>query len=217
MISARKFLLLAIAFGLGTPPAKAEWTGISVDIGETTTDLQFETAQRTMRSDNLSLRIEEKTATNLRVGFNLGVSNIRTANLLPPGNAQKFDGGHLGFYLRYPQQLGGHMPFEGLFSYRYNSASDSNNSLQSEIEWRETRVQLGLGVKFGALHVTPFIVYRDINGDISNDGSTELFDSVDRKSRGISFDIFVEPTAYIRFQLSRGDEEGGYLTFARVY
>ena len=217
MSRATSCVLLKLIISLGSTSAVAEWTGISVDIGETTTDLQFETAQRTMRSDSLSLRIEEKTATNLRVGFNLGISNIRTANILPPDNAQKFDGGHLGFYLRYPLQLGRHMLLEGLFSYRYNSASDSNNSLQSEIEWREARVQLSLGVKFGVLHVTPFIVYRDINGDISNDSGTEIFDSVDSKSRGISFDIFVEPTAYIRFQLSRGDEEGGYLTFARIY
>ncbi len=210
-------LLLVITLGLGSTPAAAEWTGVLVDIGESTTDLQFETVQRTMRIDSLNLAIEEKTASPLRVGFSLGVSSIRTANLLPPDNAQEFDGGHLGFYLRYPQQMGEHMSLQGLFSYRYNSASDSNTSVRSEIEWRETRMQLGLGVKFGTLRITPFIAYRDINGDISNDTSTQIFDSVDSISRGISFDIFVEPTAYIRLQLFSGDEEGGYLTFARVY
>jgi len=198
-------------------PAAAEWTGVFVDIGESTTDLQFKTVQRTMRIDSLNLAIEEKTASPLRVGFSLGVSNIRTANLLPLGNAQKFDGGHLGFYLRYPQPMGEHMSFEASFSYRYNLASDSSTSVRSEIEWREARVQLGLGAKFGALRITPFIAYRDINGDISNGISTQIFDSVDSISRGISFDIFVEPTAYIRLQLFRGDEDGGYLTFARVY
>jgi len=210
-------LLLIITLSLGSTPAVAEWTGVLVDIGESTTDLQFETAQRTMRIDSLDLAIEEKTASPLRVGFSLGISNIRTANLLPPDNAQKFDGGHLGFYLRYPQQLGEHMSLAGLLSYRYNSATDYNTSLRSEIEWHETRVQLGLRVKFGTLRITPFIAYRDINGDISNDTSTQIFDSVDSISRGISFDIFVEPGAYIRLQLFRGDEDGGYLTFARVY
>ena len=85
----RIFSLLAMTLSLGSTPAVAEWTGISVDIGETTTDLQFEAAQRTMRSDSLSLQIEEKTATDLRVGFSVGVSDIRTSNKLPPGNAQK--------------------------------------------------------------------------------------------------------------------------------
>jgi len=213
----KRAALLVFILGLGSMPAAADWTGVFVDIGESTTDLQFETVQGTMRIESLNLAIEEKTASPLRVGFSLGVSNIRTANLLPPGNAQKFEGGHLGFYLRYPQPMGERMSFEALFSYRYNSASDSSTSVRSEIEWREARVQLGLGAKFGALRITPFIAYRDINGDISNGLSTQIFDSVDSISRGISLDIFVEPTAYIRLQLFRGDEDGGYLTFARVY
>ena len=211
------FSLLAIIFSLDSTPAAAAWTGISVDIGETTTDLQFETAQRTMRSDSLSLQIEEKTATDLRVGFSVGVSDFRTANKLPPGNAQKFEGGHLGFYLRLPVQLGEYFSLEGLFSYRYHSASSSKTSLPSEIEWHDSRLQIGLGAKFQALRVTPFIAYRSMRGDISNDSGTELFDMVGNTSRGISFDYFIEPTAYIRFQLSRGDEDGGYLTFARMY
>ena len=213
----RIFSLLAITFNLVSTQAGAEWTGISVDIGETTTDLQFETAQRSMRSDSLNLQIEEKSATNLRIGFSLGVSDIRTANVLPPGNAQKFEGGYLGFYLRLPVQMDEHFSLEGLFSYKYNSASSSSTSLPGEIEWHDSRLQVGLGAKLQALRVTPYIAYRNMHGDISNGSGTELFDLVGSASHGIIFDYFLEPTAYIRFQLFRGDEDGGYLTFARVY
>ena len=217
MSRVRIFSLLAITFCLVITPVEAEWTGVSVDIGETITDLQFETAQRSMRSDSLSLHIEEKSATDLRIGLSLGVSDIRTANILPPGNAQKFEGGYLGLYLRLPVQMGENFSLEGLFSYRYNSASSTSTSLPGEIEWHDSRLQIGLGMKFQALRVTPFMAYRNMRGDISNGISTELFDLVGSDSHGISFDFFLEPTAYIRFQLSRGDEEGGYLTFARVY
>jgi hypothetical protein len=210
-------MLLAITFSLGNAPAVAEWTGVSVDIGEMTTDLQFETAQRTMRSDSLSLRIEENTATNLRVGFSIGVSNIRIANKVPPANAEKFEGGHLGIYLRWPVQLGEYFSLESLFTYQYNIATNSNTSLPNEIEWHDSRLQIGLGAKFQTLRVTPFIAYGKMRGDISNDTSAELFDSASSVSHGINFDYFIEPTAYIRFQLSRDGVDGGYLTFARVY
>jgi hypothetical protein len=211
------FSLLVIAFSLVSPQVAAEWTGVWVDIGETTTDLQFESTQRTMRSDSLNLHIEEKTASDLRVGLSLGISDIRTTNKIPPDNTQKFEGGHFGFYLRFPQQLNKHLSWQASFSYRYNYADDSSISMPSELEWRETRAQFGLGLKFTALRITPFVSYRDISGDISNDTSTESFETVDNNSQGISFDFYTEPTAFIRLQLLRGGEEGGYLTFARVY
>ena len=217
MISTGILPLLIVTVSLGSSPAEAQWSGISVEIGESTSDLQFETEQRSMRREDLSLQIEEKTATDLRVGFSIGLNSIRTSNLLPPDNAQKFEGNHLGFYLRLPLQLGEYFSLEGLFSYRYNSATDSNTSLPSEIEWHDSRLKIGLGAKFQALRITPFISYRNVSGDISNNISVELFDSVDNISRGISFDYFLEPTAFIRLQLSRGDEDSSYLRFVREY
>ena len=209
--------LLIVALSLGSSPAKAQWTGILVEIGESTSDLQFETGRRSMRREDLSFQIEEITDTDLRVGFSIGLNSIRTSNLLPPANTQKFEGNHLGFYLRLPMQLGEYFSLEGLFSYRYNFATDSNTSLPSEIEWHDSRLKIGLGVKFQAFRITPFISYRNVSGDISNNISVELFDSVDNISWGISFDYFLEPTAFIRLQLSRGDEDSGYLNFVRVY
>lgn len=213
----RIYSLFAIIFSINSPHVQAAWTGILVDIGQTTTDLQFETAQRTLRNDSLNLHIEEKTATDLRIGLSLGVSNIRTANKLPPDNAQKFEGSHLGFYLRLPVQLGEYFSLEGMFSYRYNTASNPNTSLPSEIEWHGSRLKIGVAAKIQALRVTPFIVYNNISGDISSANSTELFNSAGSGSHGISFDYFIEPTAYIRLQLETGDVEAAYLTFARVY
>ena len=217
MIRTRILPILIIMLGLCNPPAQAEWTGISVDFGESTTELQFETEQRTMRGDVLSLQIEEKSATDLRVGISIGLTSIRTSNTLPPANAQKFEGNHLELYLRMPMQLGENFWLEGLFSYRYNTATDSNISLPSEIEWRDSRFQIGLVAKFQTLRITPFVAYQDLSGDISNASSVEIFDSIDNISRGIMFDFFAEPTAFVRLQLSRGAEDSGYLIFVREY
>lgn len=209
--------LLLVVFSFGNSTARAQWTGISVDIGESSSDLQFETEQRTMSIDSLSLRIEEKTATDLRVGFSIGLTSIRMASILPPDNAQKFEGNQLGFYLRLPLQLGEYFSLEGLYSYRYNIATDSNVGSTSEIEWHDNRLRIGLGIKLQTLRITPFIAYHSSSGDISNDTGVDLFDSIDNISRGISFDYFVEPTAFIRLQFSRGEEDSGYLSFVRVY
>jgi hypothetical protein len=209
--------LLLVVFSFGSSTAQAQWTGISVEIGESSSDLQFETEQRTMSIDSLSLQIEEKAATDLRVGFSIALTSIRTANLLPPDNAQKFEGNQLGFYLRLPMQLGESFSLEGLYSYQYNTATDSDISLPSEIEWNENRLKIALGTKLQTLRITAFIAYHSMNGDISNSTSVGLFDSIDNISRGISFDYFVEPTAFIRFQFSRGDEDSAYLNFVREY
>ena len=209
--------LLLVVFSFGSSTARAQWTGISVEIGESSSDLQFETEQRTMSIDSLSLQIEEKTAADLRVGFSIALTSIRTANLQPPDNAQKFEGNQLGFYLRLPMQLGESFSLEGLYSYQYNTATDSDISLPSEIEWNENRLKIALGTKLQTLRITAFIAYHSMNGDISNSTSVGLFDSIDNISRGISFDYFVEPTAFIRFQFSRGDEDSAYLSFVREY
>jgi hypothetical protein len=209
--------LLTLAFCLGSSSAQAQWTGISVEIGESSSDLEFETEQRTMRVDSLSLQIEEKTATDLRVGFSIGLTSIRSTNILPPDNGQKFEGNQLGFYLRLPLQLGEYFSLEGLYSYRYNTATDSSISSPSEIEWHDNRLKIGLGTKLQTLRFTAFLVYRSMSGDISNNTSVELFDSIDKISRGISFDYFVESTAFIRLQLSRGAEDIAYLNLVRVY
>ena len=217
MNNTRILTLLIVAFCFGSSSAQAQWTGISVEIGESSSDLEFEIEQRAMRVDSLSLRIEEKTATDLRVGLRIGLTSIRSANILPPDNAQKFEGNQLGFYLRLPLQLGEYFSLEGLYSYRYNTATDSNVSSPGEIEWHDNRLKIGLGTKLQTLRLTAFVSYRSMSGDISNDTSVELFDSIDKISRGISFDYFIEPTAYIRLQISRGGEDSAYLNFVRVY
>lgn len=208
---------MIVVFSFGNLSAQAQWTGISVDIGESSSDLQFETGQRTMSMDSLSLQIEEKAATDLRVGFSVGLNNFRNFNILPPENAQKFEGSQLGFYLRLPMQLGEYFSLEGLYSFRYNTATESNVSSPSEVEWHENRLKISIGTVLKTMGFNAFIAYHDMSGDISTGTSVERFESIDNISRGISLDFFVEPTAFIRLQLSRGAEDSGYLSFVRVY
>ena len=138
-------------------------------------------------------------------------------HLLQGQFGEKFEGAQLGFYLRLPLQLGEYISLEGLYSYRYNTATESNVSSPSEMEWHENRLKIGIGTELKTLGFNAFIAYHDMSGDISTGTSVELFKSIDNISRGISLDFFVEPTAFIRLQLSRGAEDSGYLSFVRVY
>jgi hypothetical protein len=196
---------------------RAEWTGISMNIEDYSTTWQFRTLQRTTDINQWNFNLEEKTTSALRVGLSIGQSRIRISDNISPTNTQKFDANSLGLYLRLPLSLSDNFSVQGRLSYRINSGSDSKDIDPSEIEWYETEVELGLSGRWQSVRLTPFVAYRNINGDITDSSGIELFDPVDEISSGIRFDYYIDPTAYIRFQLTIGANEGGYLVFAREY
>jgi len=197
--------------------ATAQLTGISVSIEDYSSTWQFGTLERTVDINQWSLNLEEKTTSALRVGVSLGQLGMRVSDQVLPANTEKFDANSVGLYLRLPLMLGDTFSLQGRLSYRIYSGSDSNDIDSREIEWDETRVELGFSGQWQSVRLTPFVAYRTINGDITDNSGIELFDSIDEVSSGIRFDYFIEPTAYIRFQFTRGAREGGYLVFAREY
>lgn len=210
-----KFLVVLSAFA--STAAVASWTGISVNIEDYSTQWQFQTVQRTTDINQWNFYLEEKTTSALRAGVSIGQSSIRISDSVSPANTQKFDANSLGLYLRLPLMLGDHFSVHGRLSYRINSGSDSNDIDPSEIGWYETAVELGFSGQWQSVRITPFVSYRSIDGDISDNTGIDLFDPVEEISSGIRFDYFVDPTAYVRFQLTTGANEGGYLVFAREY
>lgn len=196
---------------------RAEWTGISVNIEDYSTTWQFQTLQRTIDINQWNFNLEEKTTSALRVGLSIGQSRIRISDNISPTNTQKFHANLLGIYLRLPLSLSDNFSVQGRLSYRINSGRDSNVIDPSEIEWYETEAELGLSGQWQSVRLTPFVAYRNIDGDITDSSGIELFDPVDEISSGIRFDYYIDPTAYIRFQLTIGANEGGYLVFAREY
>lgn len=214
-----KLLPLAIATvaAVLSTNAMAELTGVSVSIEDYSAGWVFQKGQHTSDINRLTLNLEEKTANDLRVGINIGLISLRISENVSPSNTQKFDVSSLGLYLRLPLRLSENFSLQGRFSYRFNSGSDSIDTDSSLIEWYETRLELGFSGQWHTLRFTPFIAYQIVDGDITDSKGTELFELIDQISSGIRFDYFVDPTAYIRFQVSSGARKGFYLVFAREY
>ena len=198
---------------------KADWSGISASIEELESDWIFENNGRSARVSRLNLNFEEKTSGGLRVGANLGRLSARISNNDGPRETQKFDASYFGVYLRYPVPLGDHFALQSKLTYQYHSGSESSvdDEEDAEIDWREISFELGLSAKLANLRITPFAIYSDVSGDISGNTGTDSFESDAETSGGVSIDIFLEPTSFIRLRLTAGDYDSASLIFAREF
>lgn len=213
-------LLTCVFLLFVTTSIKADWSGISASIEEVDRDWIFENNDRSARVSRLNLNFEEKTSSELRVGANLGRLSASISNKEGPRDTQKFDASYFGIYLRYPVPLGEYFALQSKLTYQYNSGSESSiedNEVDAEIDWREISFELGLSVKLANFRITPFAIYSDVSGDISGESGTDSFETDQEISGGVSVDLFLEPTSFIRLRLSAGDYDSASLIFAREF
>ena len=119
-------------------------------------------------------------------------------------------------YLRWPHQVNETFSIHGLFNYQFNLGNSSGDELV-EVDWTEVSLQLGVSAQFGNLSFRPFVDFRDVDGDISGNGSTRLLELKEQRSQGLIIDYYVEKTAYVRLQISQGGTRSFLLTLAREY
>jgi hypothetical protein len=138
-------------------------------------------------------------------------------------SAQDFDGQYLEIYLHHPFPVSERISINAAFAYRYysgngNDGNDGNDGDErADIDWNEVNLQIGVGVRFAHLRITPFAAYYNIDGDISDDRSTGSFENDDSVSQGVSLDYFVDDTAFIRLEVRSGYQAGGRISFERRY
>jgi hypothetical protein len=132
-------------------------------------------------------------------------------------DTRKFDGEYFQFYLRQDIRISERTSLHGLFNYSYNDGRDNKDDDRADIDWTEASLEIGANLRFSNFGITPFAAYYDIDGDISDDDGTVAFEMDDPVSQGIRFDIYTEPTAFIRIVFQSGGQSGGYLIFARRY
>jgi len=204
---------------LASSAVRADWSGISASIEEFENNWIFENNSRSARVSKLNLNFEEKTGGKLRVGANLGRLSARISNNESPRNTQKFDASYVGIYLRYPVPMGDYFALQSKLTYQYNTGTESriDNMAGAEIDWREISFELGLSAKLANLRITPFALYSDVSGDIIDDSGTDSFESDKAISGGVSIDLFLEPTSFIRLRLVSGDTDSASLIFAREF
>lgn len=207
-------LLVMLFFYAGL--AKADLTGVSVELANVDAEWKFNNGVREAKINSVAFQIEEKTATGLSVGGGIGYLDMRVVGDSST-DTRKFDGEYLQVFLRQEIRITESISLHGLFNYSYNSGSDNDDTDPAEIDWNEASLQIDASLRFANFGITPFVAYYDIDGDISDDNGTDVFEMDDPVSQGIRFDYYTDPTAFIRIVIQSGGQAGGYLTFARRY
>ena len=213
LVRFKLLVILVLYAGL----AQADWTGVTLELANVDSDWKFDSGVREAQINSISFQVEEKTTTGLSVGVGIGYLDMRVVGDSST-ETRKFDAEFLQFYLRQEFRISESVSLQGLFSYSYNNGDDySDDEERVDIDWNEASLQLDASLRFANYGITPFAAYYDIDGDISDDNGTEVFETDDPLSYGIRFDYFTEPSAFIRIVIQSGGQSGGYLTFARRY
>jgi len=210
-----RFKLLVILF-LYAGLAKADLTGIALELANVDSDWKFDNGVREAQINSIAFQIEEKTATGLSAGGGIGYFDMRVVGD-SSADTRKFDGEYLQIYLRQEIRISESIALHGLFNYSYNSGRDNKENDRADIDWNEASFQIDASIRFANFGITPFAAYYDIDGDISDNNGTEVFEMDEPVSHGIRFDYYTDPTAFIRIVFQSGGRSGGYLTFARRY
>lgn len=213
-LAAASLLVLLLTLQAGS--AAADWTGVSMTFGRYDSDWAFSDETRQTQISEIDFRIEERTATGLAVGAMIGYMDLRVEGGRN-SETQKFDGQYVGIYLRQDYQFSEVLSLHGRLDLSYHSGDESGSSEEeADIDWTRVGFEIGIGIRSANFRVTPFARIADLDGDISN-GSTRSFELDQTGSAGIRFDIFTDPSAFIRIEVVTGANEGGYLTFVRRY
>lgn len=211
-----RFSLLLLLFFSSL--AAADWSGISFEIGNYDSDWEFERDTREAQISEINFQIEERTESGLTVGASIGYVDLRAvADSNSAAETLKFDGEFVRVYLRQPLRITDHLSLQGALSIRYTSGRESGDvDDRAEVDWTESAFELGLSIRFGNYRIMPYSAYRDVDGDISDDG-TDVFELEEALVQGLRFDYFVEDSAFIRFEFVSGGAQGGYINFVRRY
>ena len=208
-------LLLLMLFSCGGA-ARADLTGVAFEIGDLDADWEFDSGRRAAKTNSLRIQIEERAQTGLSIGAGIAYLSMRVDGAGSAGST-KFEAENLEVYLRQEFPLGESFSLEGLLRYGYYTGRENVDTDRAEIDWSEVGVELGMSVRVNNLRITPFANYTDVDGDISGDNGTEVFELDDPLSYGVRFDIFVERTAFVGIRLQTGSISGGYISFVRRY
>ena len=211
------FSLSALLLALVFPTANAAWSGLSLSIDEIENDWVFEAGIRMADTTRLNLHFEEKTRNGMLVGANIGRLTTRISNKTGLRDTDKFDASYIGIYLGYPVLLSEDFVIHNQFGLQYHSGSGSTLSNNDSIAWREASFLIGISYRFKDIRIMPFAVVGDINGDLEGAQGTDTFENDEVLSTGVSVDLFVDSSSFVRLKFSSGSEQSFSLRFAREY
>ena len=211
-----RFSIVLLLLLCGSGAVRADWTGVAFEIGDLDADWEFDSGRRAAKSNSLRIEIEERAPTGLTVGGGIGYLSMRV-----DGDATadriKFEAENLEIYLRQDFPLTESFALQALLRYGYFTGRENTDGDRAEIDWTELGVEFAASLRYQNLRFTPFVNYTDVDGDLSDDNGTEVFELEDPLSYGLRFDIFTERTAFVGIRLQAGSQSGGYISFVRRY
>lgn len=209
--------LTALLLALVLQAAHAAWSGMSLSIDEVENDWVFENNTRLADTTRLNLHFEEKTRNGMLVGANIGRLTTRISNKTGARDTVKFDAGYIGIYLGYPVSLSEHFVIHNQFGYQYHSGSGSTLLNDDSITWRDASLMAGISYRFKDIRIMPFAAASDISGDLEREEGTDTFKNDEALSTGVSVDLFVDSSSFVRLQYSHGSGQSFSLRFAREF
>jgi len=189
---------------------------VSVEFANLDTDWKFSDGTRSVRTNSLILKIEERSEIGLTVGAGVGYHWLRLDDQNGSGST-KFDAQNLQLYLRHELALSEAVKLEGALNFAWYTGEDTNADDSADIDWSQVGADLGVNYRFGNLGITPFVSYIDVDGDTSGLDDDDSFEMDESFGQGVRFDIFVESTGFISLELRAGNQTGGYLAFVQRY
>jgi hypothetical protein len=196
--------------------AHAEWTGVEFEISDIDADWEFSDGVRNSKINSIGFSIEERAVGGLSVGLGIRYLTMRLDSK-EAMDSGRFDAQNLELFLRQEFLFGESFALRGLLSYGYYSGNENVEEDAADINWSQVDLEIGASVQVANLRFTPFARYTDVDGDISGDFGTAVFELQDPYNYGLRFDIFIEKTAFIGIRLQSGSQSGGYLSFVRRY
>jgi len=102
-------------------------------------------------------------------------------------------------------------------NYQFNLGRKTLGEQETEVSWNEISFDIGLNLQLGALGIRPFINFRSLNGDTTEQSLARVFNLDKQRSSGLQLDYMLEPAAFVRLTSTLQDNPSLQISFVREY
>ena len=207
-------VLIAVGIMLFAGATRAEWSGVSLSLGETESLWEFSNFETDVELTEIFFRVENKTSTGLRAGFAFGQTDL---SLDPPGPTEVLNYGanFLNFDLGWLYEFDYGLSVETAIGWRYYSGSGTNDDITADVGWTHGWLGVSPGVELGTVRLAPYWQAHRLDGDLGIDGVQRSFSRKETFSTGLNIDYLADETSFVRLNLGAGGDEGFLIEFIR--
>ena len=194
-------------------------TGFSMDYANYDTDLVIQGAEVETDIEKLGVTFRQALGRNLSGDIELGyLATFQPANPFIGSNKQY--GEFIGLALNGGIPLTQRLTLGGRIGYAFNRADGDIDTVETEMNWRETTALAYLTFRLPAVALTVGAHGQNLDGDLSYAGppsETYTFDEATSTGAYAGLDLFVSGTGRISIYANSGDRSGFTLNFGVDY